>query len=70
MAAERRSNRSGGMTVTEMVSGCGGHELSRSLRSRHVTMIAIGGIGAGLFVGPPSPPSDRRSSSAISSPGS
>ena len=31
---------------------CGSGELSRSLRSRHVTMIAIGGIiGAGLFVG-------------------
>jgi GABA permease len=30
----------------------GGAELSRSLRSRHVSMIAIGGIiGAGLFVG-------------------
>jgi GABA permease len=30
----------------------GGVELSRSLRSRHVSMIAIGGIiGAGLFVG-------------------
>jgi len=30
----------------------GGTELSRSLRSRHVSMIAIGGIiGAGLFVG-------------------
>ena len=29
-----------------------GHELSRSLESRHVTMITIGGvIGAGLFVG-------------------
>ena len=28
------------------------HELSRSLESRHVTMITIGGvIGAGLFVG-------------------
>src|SRR5262245_178576 len=28
------------------------HELSRTLRSRHVTMISIGGIiGAGLFVG-------------------
>src|SRR5689334_10361362 len=28
------------------------HELSRSLRPRHVTMISIGGIiGAGLFVG-------------------
>src|SRR5262245_6190783 len=28
------------------------HELSRSLRSRHVQMISIGGIiGAGLFVG-------------------
>ena len=30
----------------------GGAELSRSLKSRHVSMIAIGGIiGAGLFVG-------------------
>ena len=30
----------------------GGVELSRSLKSRHVSMIAIGGIiGAGLFVG-------------------
>ena len=29
-----------------------GHELSRSLRSRHIQMISIGGIiGAGLFVG-------------------
>lgn len=29
-----------------------GHELSRSLESRHVTMITVGGvIGAGLFVG-------------------
>src|SRR5262250_1700433 len=29
-----------------------GHELSRSLRPRHVAMITIGGIiGAGLFVG-------------------
>src|SRR5919198_3146712 len=28
------------------------HELSRSLRPRHITMISIGGIiGAGLFVG-------------------
>ena len=33
-------------------AGPPGHELSRSLRSRHVQMISIGGIiGAGLFVG-------------------
>lgn len=33
-------------------AGTPGHELSRSLRSRHVQMISIGGIiGAGLFVG-------------------
>jgi gamma-aminobutyrate permease len=49
MAAGRRS---WGMPVSEILSERASHELSRSLRSRHVTMIAIGGIiGAGLFVG-------------------
>ena len=38
--------------MAENLAECGSAELSRSLRSRHVTMIAIGGIiGAGLFVG-------------------
>ena len=41
-----------GLAVAENLAECGSAELSRSLRSRHVTMIAIGGIiGAGLFVG-------------------
>jgi GABA permease len=41
-------------TISESVASemGGGAELSRSLKSRHVSMIAIGGIiGAGLFVG-------------------
>jgi gamma-aminobutyrate permease len=38
--------------VESIAAGPPGHELSRSLRSRHVQMISIGGIiGAGLFVG-------------------
>lgn len=38
--------------MTEDVISSGTPELSRTLRSRHVTMISIGGIiGAGLFVG-------------------
>src|SRR5262245_25745928 len=37
---------------TPASAGPPGHELSRSLRSRHIQMISIGGIiGAGLFVG-------------------
>jgi len=38
--------------ATSTAAGAAAHELSRSLESRHVTMITIGGvIGAGLFVG-------------------
>lgn len=39
-------------TGAEIYPGEPGHALGRSLKSRHVTMISIGGIiGAGLFVG-------------------
>jgi L-asparagine transporter-like permease len=38
--------------AAQVAAGPPGHELQRSLRSRHVQMISIGGIiGAGLFVG-------------------
>lgn len=41
-----------GMAESVARETAGGAELSRSLKSRHVSMIAIGGIiGAGLFVG-------------------
>jgi len=40
------------MNQTVTAAPAGSHELSRSLRPRHVAMITIGGIiGAGLFVG-------------------
>src|SRR6266403_323579 len=42
----------GTVNVAVTIAPTGTHELSRSLRPRHVSMITIGGIiGAGLFVG-------------------
>src|SRR6185436_1711195 len=48
----RGSHRMNTTVDTPAAAGPPGHELSRSLRSRHIQMISIGGIiGAGLFVG-------------------